>query len=107
MSEKHVVEVNDLNFDREILAAEGAVLLDFSARWCGPCKMVAPLVEKVARDHAGRVKVAKLDIDDSPDAATRFGIRGAPTFVVLSKGKEVRRHTGVLAERGLLSLLDV
>jgi thioredoxin 1 len=106
MTAKHVVEVNDLNFSSEVLAARGTVLVDFTAKWCGPCKMVAPLVEKIARDRVGSVKVTKIDIDDSPGAATELAIRGAPTFVVLRDGKEVRRHTGALAERGLLALIE-
>jgi thioredoxin 1 len=106
MTKKHVVEVNDLNFSSEVLSNEGTVLIDFSAQWCAPCKVVAPLVEKIARERAGTVKVAKIDIEDSPGAATQLAIRGAPTFVVFRNGKEVRRHTGVLAERGLVALLE-
>jgi thioredoxin 1 len=106
MTKKHVVEVNDLNFSSEVMENEGLVLVDFTAEWCPPCKMVAPLVEKLARDRAGVVKVTKIDIGDSPSAATKLAIRGAPTFVVLRNGKEVRRHTGVLAERGLVALLE-
>ncbi len=106
MAEKHVVEVNELNFASEVLENEVPVLIDFTAKWCGPCKMVAPLVEKVAREHQGHVKITKVDIDESPGLATEYAIRGAPTFVLVSKGKEVRRHTGALAERALLALVD-
>lgn len=106
MTTTHVLQVNDLNFSSEVLESQGPVLIDFSARWCPPCKAVEPLVQKVARDRAGSLKVVKIDIDESPGAATQLAIRGAPTFVLLRNGHEVRRRMGALAERGLLALID-
>ena len=106
MTQKHVIEVNDLNFSSEVLETGGTVLVDFGARWCPPCKMLAPLVEKIARERSGSVKVAKMDIDDSPGTATELAVRAAPTLVVFENGREVRRQVGLLAERALIALID-
>jgi thioredoxin 1 len=80
-------------------------LLDFSAVWCGPCKMLAPIVEKIADENVGKFRVGKLDIDDSPGVAAKFGIRGVPTVVVFKGGKEAGRHVGVTNKETLLKLL--
>ena len=103
---KHVVEVNDLNFEAEVLASDLPVLIDFSAEWCPPCKMVAPLLEKLARERAGAIKVTAVDIEESPHTANRFGVRAAPTFVVLRGGNEVRRRVGALSESALRALME-
>jgi thioredoxin 1 len=103
----NVLEINDLNFDTEVLTAQVPFLLDFSAVWCGPCKALAPVVEKVADEYRGKVKVGKLDIDDSPGVASKFGIRGVPTVVVLKDGKESGRHVGMTNKETLLKLLGV
>lgn len=103
---KHVVEVNDLNFADEVNGSAVPVLIDFSAPWCSPCKVIAPLVEKIARDRAGTVKVVHVSIEDAPEVSNRFSIRVAPTFVLLCGGAEVRRQTGALPERALIALLD-
>jgi len=107
MAGVNVLEINDLNFDTEVLAAQVPFLLDFSAVWCGPCKALAPVVEKVADEYQGKVKVGKLDIDDSPGVASKFGIRGVPTVVVFKDGKESGRHVGVTNKETLLKLLGV
>lgn len=106
MTTTHVLQVNDLNFATEVLESDGPVLIDFSAQWCPPCKMVEPLVQKVARDRAGTLKVVKIDIEESPGVATQLAVRGAPTFVLVHHGREVRRRVGALAERALLALVD-
>ncbi len=105
MAGKNVLEINDLNFDAEVLQSKETFLLDFSAVWCGPCKMLAPIVEKIADENMGKVKVGKLDIDDSPGVAAKFGIRGVPTVVVFKGGKESGRHVGVTNKETLLKLI--
>jgi thioredoxin 1 len=102
---KNVLEINDLNFETEVLGSKVPFLLDFSAVWCGPCKMLAPIVGKIADEQLGRARVGKIDIDDSPDTAVRYGVRGAPTVIVFKDGKEIARHVGVTSEERLLALL--
>lgn len=101
---KNVLSIDDRTFQKEVLESEEPVLIDFTATWCGPCKALAPVVEKLADATVGRLKVAKVDIDDSPQTATRYGIRGAPTIVVFRNGKEAARHIGVTTEKRLREL---
>jgi thioredoxin 1 len=105
----NVLEINDLNFDSEVLKSPVPFLLDFSAVWCGPCKALAPIVEKLADEYTGKVRVGKLDIDDSPGIPSKFGIRGVPTVLVFKDGKEFGRHVGVTSnvKEALLKLLGV
>jgi thioredoxin 1 len=105
MAGKNILEINDLNFETEVLKATEPFLLDFSAVWCGPCKMLSPIVEKIADENLGKIKVGKLDIDDSPGVAAKFGIRGVPTVVVFKDGKEAARHVGVTNKETLLKLV--
>jgi thioredoxin 1 len=102
-----VLEINDGNFESEVLSSEVPFLLDFSAVWCGPCKVLAPVVERLATEYKGKVKVGKLDIDESPGVASKFGIRGVPTVVVFKGGKESGRHVGVTSKETLLKLVGV
>ena len=107
MAGANVFEINDGNFDNEVLKADVPFLLDFSAVWCGPCKVLAPIVERLADEYKGKVKVGKLDIDDSPGVASKFGIRSVPTVLVFKGGKESGRHVGVTNKDTLLKLLGV
>jgi thioredoxin 1 len=107
MAGANVLEINDGNFETEVLSSEVPFLLDFSAVWCGPCKVLAPVVEKLASEYLGKVKVGKLDIDESPGVASKFGIRGVPTVVVFKGGKESGRHVGVTNKETLLKLVGV
>ncbi len=106
MSKKHVVEVNDETFDREVLQSTEPVLVDFTAKWCGPCKALTPIVEKLAEEVAGRYKVVKLDTDDSPRTAQRYGIRGMPTLMVFRGGERRAQHMGLTHRGKLLELLE-
>jgi thioredoxin 1 len=107
MAGANVFEINDGNFDSEVLKADVPFRRDVSAVWCGPCKVLAPIVEKLADEYKGKVKVGKLDIDDSPGVASKFGIRSVPTVLVFKGGKESGRHVGVTNKETLLKLLGV
>src|SRR5262249_45358661 len=106
MGSKNVLEINDLNFDREVLGSSEPFLLDFTATWCGPCKMLAPIVERLADDNRGKGRVGKIDLDDSPGVAARYGVRGAPTVMVFKGGEVTARHLGATTMQKLLSLLE-
>src|SRR4051812_46811662 len=105
MAGQNVLEITDTNFENEVLQSKEPFLLDFSAVWCGPCKMLSPIVEKIADENLGKIRVGKIDIDDSPDVAKKFGIRGVPTIVVFKAGKESARHVGVTNKETLLKLV--
>ncbi|WP_438014535.1 thioredoxin [Sorangium sp. So ce315] len=105
MGSRNVIEVNDLNFAREVLETDTPVLVDFSASWCAPCKRLAPIVDEIAEETAGQVKVVKLDVDESPAAAKRFDIRGLPTVVAFQNGEPVKRHVGLTNKKTLLALV--
>jgi thioredoxin len=102
----HVTEVDDATFDGEVLAAELPVLVEFGAPWCGPCRTLAPIVERVAAENAGRVKVVTVDTDASPRTAQRYGIRGVPTLVVFRNGEKTAQHVGATTRERVLQLLE-
>ena len=93
------VKVTQDDFDDTVLKASVPVLVDFYADWCGPCKMVAPLVDEVAHQHIGKILVAKVDTDRAPEVATKYGIRSIPTLIIFRAGAEVERSTGFEPER--------
>jgi len=106
MAGNNVHVVNDLNFDQEVLQAEIPVLVDFTATWCGPCRQIAPLIDQVAEEYVGRVKVTKLDIDDSPGTAQKFGIRGVPTLLVFKGGEMVGQQVGAAPKKNIQALVE-
>lgn len=105
MASQHVVIVNDLNFQKEVLESDKPVLLDFTATWCGPCKAIAPMIDELANESVGTYKVAKLDIDEAPATAAKFGIRGVPTLLAFAGGKEVARHVGANTNKAKLKAM--
>ena len=107
MAGVNVLEINDLNFETEVLKSSEPFLLDFSAVWCGPCRALSPIVEKLADEYKGKVRVGKLDTDDSPATTTKFGVRSIPTVVVFKDGKEAARHIGTASKEQLLKLIGV
>jgi thioredoxin 2 len=102
----HPVKLDDETFDRVINGTDLPVLVDFYADWCGPCKMMAPAVEELARTTVGQALVAKLDTDASPKTASRYQIRGIPTTIVFRGGKEAKRQTGAVPLPALRALLE-
>jgi thioredoxin 1 len=107
MASEKVLVFNDLNFDSEVLQADTPVLVDFTATWCGPCKALAPIVDQLANDLDGKVKVGKLDVDESPITAGKFGVRGVPTIMVFHKGQRAAQHVGLTTKQKLMELVNV
>ena len=99
-------EVNDNNFESEIEQHKGLALVDFWATWCGPCRRISPLIDEVATQYQGKVKVAKVDVDDSPNTAMRFGIRSIPCLMLFKDGKSVDQHVGAPSKEFLTNWLN-
>ncbi|GEK98448.1 thioredoxin TrxA [Acidomonas methanolica] len=102
----NTVAVTDGSFESDVLKAEGAVLVDFWAEWCGPCKMIAPALDEIGAEYKDRVKVAKVNIDENPEAPTRYGVRSIPTLIVFRDGKPVAQKTGALPKSQLKAWID-
>lgn len=95
---------DDKNFDQEVLQAAGPVMVDFTATWCGPCKMLSPIIEKLADEFAGKLKVGKVDVDNAPGVAAKYGIRSVPTVIVFEGGQKKAQHTGLTKRDKLLEM---
>ena len=105
MSE-HVIEINGGNFDKFVLQSKTAALVDFWAAWCAPCRVLAPRVEAIAVKRANSARFAKLNVDDSPAVAQRYGIRGIPTLILFKDGVEKERLIGAVTEEEILRAID-
>jgi thioredoxin 1 len=101
-----IVHTSDATFDNDVLKSAEPVLLDFWAEWCGPCKMIAPILDEVANEYQGRVKIAKLNIDENPQIPPRFGIRGIPTLILFKNGKVEAQKVGAMSKSQLFAFLD-
>lgn len=104
MSE-NIVHVSDASFDAEVLSAELPVLVDFWAEWCGPCKMIAPVLDEIAEEYQGKLKVCKVDVDANPDIPPKFGIRGIPTLIVFKDGNAEATKVGALSKSQLIDFI--
>ncbi len=105
MSE-HVSTLSDATFDEEIAGSAEPVLVDFWAEWCGPCKMIAPVLDEIADENPGKIKIAKLNVDDNPDIARRFEVMSIPTMIVFKDGKPDKRMVGAKGKGQLLQELS-
>ena len=103
---KNVVEMNDQNFDEEVTRSSVPVLVDFSAEWCGPCKLLAPVVEELAGEYSGRVKIGHLDIDEGRATAAKFGIMSVPTLLFFKDGKVCDQLIGNVPKRQLVDKIS-
>ena len=101
-----IVTLSDATFDESIGSAEHAVLVDFWAEWCGPCKMIAPILDEVSKDYDGRLKIAKMNVDENRDVPAKFGIRGIPTLMLFKDGQLAATKVGALSKAQLTAFLD-
>ena len=101
-----IVHVSDATFEAEVLNSEIPVLVDFWAEWCGPCKMIAPVLDEIAGEYAGRLKVCKVDVDANPDIPPKFGIRGIPTLIVFKDGNAEATKVGALSKSQLSDFIQ-
>ena len=102
----NIKQVSNDSFEADVLKAEAPVLVDYWAEWCGPCKMIAPILEEVSRDYADKLSVAKVNVDDNQEIASKYGIRGIPTLMLFRNGAVVATKVGALSKSQLTAFLD-
>jgi thioredoxin 1 len=103
---KAAIEINAENFESEVLKSAQPVLADFWAEWCGPCKMLGPVIEEIATENLGRLKVVKVNVDSNPNLAARFGIQSIPTLLYFADGKVMHQTVGVMGKKAILDKLE-
>ena len=103
---EHIVHISDESFEEEVLQSERPVLIDYWAEWCGPCKMIAPVLDEIATEYSDRLKVVKLNIDDNPKTPPKYGIRGIPTLMVFRNGQVEATKVGAVSKAQLTAFLD-
>ena len=106
MSNPHIVHTSDSTFSEDVLKSDQPVLLDFWAEWCGPCKMIAPILDEIANEYQGKLRVAKINIDENPQTPPKFGIRGIPTLILFKNGTVEAQKVGAMSKSQLAAFLD-
>ena len=106
MSTKDIHHVTDDTFDPEVLKSDTPVLVDYWAEWCGPCKSIAPILDEVSKDYDGKLRVAKMNVDENRDVPSKYGIRGIPTLMLFKKGNVEATRVGALSKSQLTAFLD-
>ena len=103
---ENIVHVSDDTFEQDVLKSAQPVLIDYWAEWCGPCKMIAPVLEEIAEEYSGKIKVAKLNIDDNPATPPKYGIRGIPTLMLFKNGNVEATKVGAVSKSQLTAFID-
>ncbi len=103
---KNIVHVSDESFEQEVLNASEPVLIDYWAEWCGPCKMIAPIIDELAEEYGGKLKIAKFNIDENPETPPRYGIRGIPTLMLFKNGNVEATKVGAVSKSQLAAFID-
>ena len=102
----NILQLSDASFEADVINSPDPVLVDYWAEWCGPCKMIAPILEEIASEYSGRIKVAKLNIDDNPQTPPKYGIRGIPTLMLFKDGNVEATKVGALSKSQLTAFID-
>jgi thioredoxin 1 len=106
MSSTQITHTSDATFDADVLKSDAPVLVDYWAEWCGPCKMIAPLLDEVAKDYGDKLRIVKVNVDDNQEITAKYGIRGIPTLKLFKNGEEVATKVGALSKSQLTQFLD-